>query len=274
MNLHLKTLAVTAAAFLVFGAGPVRAGLMDWWKATTQRGVVPPDKAQNQVKRYLERVLKREDFKVSQGRSILAAADRKTLDGHVVSRLDRFPEMAVADVTSRGTTGLAVLAGHGLAKGGWDPAKGYVAYVSLAVEAPFPVEADRALELTAQLVGEPAMFGFSVEAGPLWKESENYLVGALSGAEGAAQFAGGDAASDEGHGSGHDLDDIPAWVVRGWTELVWKGCPKPLEMGTLFALTRERNPKRCRLMHVTGVGNVAKGLFTGAIRLNKEDEEE
>jgi hypothetical protein len=85
---------------------------------------------------------------------------------------------------------------------------------------------------------------------------------------------GSDSASQQASGSGHHGEDIPAWVVRGWTDLVWKDLPKPLDMGVLIALTRERGGKSSRLSHVTGVGSISKGLFHGGIRLNKEDEEE
>jgi len=273
MALHTRTLeTIVVIAGLVCATAPVQSGVLEWFRLPSRRTVGSPDTAQSQMKKYLARVLKIEDLQVSGRKSALTSAERRALDSHVLSRIDRCPEAVIVDLSGRATKGIGVLGGSNLTKGEFSPAKGYVGYVSLVTSEPFPTEADQALNLVTKVVGESGLFGLSPEAGPVWKHVEQCIVGQVPGLDGAAQLSANQTAARTLPAES-DPEEIPAWSVRGLGELIWKGEPKPLEMGVLVALTRERGGKACRVTHVTGVGQPSKGLFSGAIRLNKDEEE-
>jgi hypothetical protein len=279
------------ALLALAGAPPVRAGLWNWFGLGQRRPRAEPQEAQARVSQYLTELLQRPGFQVSRGRSEMTREDRKALDSHFLSRLERTPEMVIASLAAPAAraTGFAVVAGPGVVRSGVDPVRGYLGFVVMFTDAPFPAEADRALSLAAHVLGEPALFGFAPEAGPLWPELEPYLSrnGAFPG-EGVAQFAGGASGTAPGTDeprvapyravSGErspGSDEVPAWVVRGATEMNWRRHAKPLEMGVMLVLLRRPGaPKGTQIIHVTGVGKLSRGLFKDAIRHSKKTDDE
>lgn len=268
---------ILATTFLA--AAPVRAGLFDMIKLPTGRAAIPAEAATQRVNEYLRDVLGVQDFKVTNGRGDFTGAEKKALDRHLTSRLDRAGQIVIADVAGPRGKGVLVIAGGDLASP-LDPKKGYLAYLSLDTDLVFPEDADRALSLMAHVIGEPALFGFAPEGGPLWKVTERYLSRGYAPGGGmpgqAGQFTSSDGAveayairKDE---PSPEQDEIPAWVVRGLHDLAWKK-EKPLEMGVLIALTRRPGTRVCRLTHVTGVGTLGKTLFKDFKRLATETEE-
>lgn len=269
------------------GAGvPSEAGIKDWFRFSGRAATVPAPVAEARVKEYLANVLKLDGLEVTSGRSEIGARERKHLDSHILSRVEKAPELAVVEVSGKRFKGVGILGGHRLQSKNWDPVRGYVAYLSLVTPNPFPGDADTALSLLAHVLGEPALFGFSCEAGPIWAQTERYLasyhVPAAAG-DGVAQFSGssGIAPYKARSDGAPDHDEIPAWVVRGLGDLIWrpgaaapsKDAAKPAEMGVLLAITREGSSRACRITHVTGVGKLGQSLFAGGHRLTKDDEE-
>lgn len=289
------------AAALAVGAWATAAGagVLDWLPFKGSKAPLPSAVAEARATEYLHQFLKATDLKIQRPRSDLTAKEKQTLDRHVVSRMDRFDEWAVADVKGPSGSGLVVVAGRGLAKGAWSPTKDYVGYLSLVVPHPLPREADRALSLMAHAVGKAPLFGVSPEAGPIWIELESYLqgpggAGGPPAPPGAGRLSGGSVSArgtldfivvgaDDDDDSEEtpildyspdprerppSADDVPAWVVRARVPLKSRQAKvgeKPLDLGLLMAMERQGN-RGCRITHVTSTGGLSAGLFAGAIK--------
>lgn len=270
---------IAILTLLVLSAVPAHAGLFDYFRLPTSQKEVEPAVADARVKQYLEDLLGIKKFTIKGGHGPLTAAETKALDAHITSRMTRAPSMVTARIEAEGLTGTCVIAGPDVASPGWDPTKGFLAYVQLDTALVFPSEADRAYSLAAHVLGEQALFGFAPEAGPMWKVTERYLQqnaaaggGPMGG--GMGQLNAGDPipyAVQSGE-SAPAADDIPAWAVRGLHDLKWKGAKKPVEMGLLIALTRRPASTVVRLTHVAGIGPLGKALFKDAHRLHTDDE--
>jgi hypothetical protein len=268
---------IHAVLLTLLFAVPAHAGLFDFISLPGGKSDVSADVAAKRVREYAKDVLGLKGFQITEPRGELTSAEKKTLDRHLTSRIDRAKHVAVANVSSPQGKGILVIGATNLTEDAWDPTKGYMAYLSMDTELVFPADADRALSLVVHLVGEPPLFGFAPEGGPLWKVTERYLSSRglgnpTGGPGGAGQFAGGTPEYQVQSGeTAPEADEIPAWVVRGLHDLKWKG-GKATEMGLLVALTRRPNTGLCRLTHVTGIGTLGKTLFKDAQRLKGNDE--
>ena len=265
---------IIATVCLALVATPADAGIRDLFRFNTS--TVPADVAEKRVRAYLDDVVRIPGLKVADGHGSPTSAEMKGLDSHITSRTDRAPEMVTARVTGKDVSGVVIVAGPGVTRPGWAPAKGYLAYLSLDSKLVFPEDADRAQALVSHLIGEPALFGFAPEAGPLWRVTERYLTKNYSAMPGdGARFADSEGPGPyqvrEGERS-PDEEEIPAWVVRGIGDLPGKH-DKPVEMGLLLALTRRPGTSFVRLTHVTGVGSLGKALFKDAQRAKKDGDE-
>jgi hypothetical protein len=280
---HVIPSRIALGIIVVLGlaARPVWAGFGDWFHLGSSHESLEPAVAQKRVGEYLRGVLGIKNWRVSNGRNDLTSRERRNLDSHVLSRLDRTQALAVVDVkTAGGVSGIGMLAAAKLDSGAFDPSAGYIAYISLLTDKVFPADADRALSLMTNVVPESSLFGFSPEGGPIWKVTDKYL-GKLPG-DPTAQFSGADSAADDAiipayqvhpNERSPDSDEIPAWVIRGTTDFIWRGS-KPLELGVLVTLDRRPGTTKCRLTHVTSIGDRGKQLFAGGIRASAKDKEE
>lgn len=264
-----------ALALALSCTAPATAGLLDYFRLPASQPEVPANVAEARVKEYLTSVLGLKKVEVKHGHGPMTAAEEKALDPHIVSRLKKGATMVTAEVDVEGIPGLAVIAGRDANAAVWDPTKGFLGYVQLDTTLVFPSEADRAFSLTVHVIGEPALFGFAPEAGPMWKVTERYLQQNASAPMGGGmgQLNAGDpvpyvAQSGE---TAPESDEIPAWVVRGLTDLKWKK-QKPVEMGLLVGLTRRPASTCVRLTHVAGTGPLGKQLWKDAHRLIEAEE--
>lgn len=266
-----------ALALALTCSAPATAGLLDYFRLPASQPDVAAPVAEARVRQYLTEVLGLKKVEVKNGHGPLTAAELKTLDSHITSRITKGAAMVTAQVDVEGIQGIAVIAGKDVASESWDPRVGFLAYVQLDTTLVFPSEADRAYSLAVHVVGEPALFGFAPEAGPMWKVTERYLQqnasAPMGGGGGMGQLNAGDpipyvAQSGE---EAPPADDIPAWVVRGLTDLKWKK-EKPVEMGLLVGLTRRPQSTCVRLTHVAGVGGLGKQLWKDAHRLTEPEE--
>jgi hypothetical protein len=248
-------------------ASSASAGVRDWLSMSS-REKVSPEVAQKRAQQYLSEVMKFDGFTVEGGKSEFTATERKALDKHVLSRLERASSIYVVRVEHKGAKGLLAIAGVDAKNEDFDPRAGYLAYLSLETGLVFPDEADRAHQIMAHLIGEPALLGFGPEAGPLWKSNDvislrGYSAGPMGGGNGQAQFTDTSGYHPIPNEASPDADEIPAWVIRGLHDLP----------GILAALTRKPGSNHCRLTHVTGIGSLGKALFKDGHRLAKETEE-
>lgn len=257
---------------------PATAGVRDWLSMSS-RDKVSPEAAQKRAHQYLTEVMKFDGFTVEGGKSEFTAAERKALDKHVLSRLERANAIHVVRVEHKGAKGVLAIAGTDAKSEEFDPRAGYLAYLSLETGLVFPDEADRAHQIMSHLIGEPALLGFGPEAGPLWKSNDiislrGYSAGPMGGGNGQAQFSDTSGYQPIPNEASPDADEIPAWVIRGLHDFPAKDAKdKPVEMGILAALTRKPGTNHCRLTHVTGIGTLGKALFKDGHRLAKETEE-
>lgn len=262
-------------------SAPGFAGVRDWLSMSS-RDKVSPELAQRRAQQYLIEVLKFDGFTVEGGRSDFSPQERKSLDKHVLSRIDRAGSVYVTRVEHKGVKGVFAVAGTGAKNEEFDPRVGYLAYLSLDTGLVFPDEADRAHQIMSHLIGEPALLGFAPEAGPLWKSNDiislrGYSAGPMGGGgagNGQAQFNDTSGYQPIAGETSPDADEIPAWVIRGLHDFPAKDPKdKPAEMGILAALTRRPGGNSCRLTHVTGIGSLGKALFKDGHRLARETEE-
>jgi hypothetical protein len=259
---------------------PSHAGLRDWLSLPSTRDKVSPELAQKRAQQYLTQIMQFDGFTVEGGKADFSPQERKNLDRHVLTRIDRATSLSVVRVERKDVKGVLAIAGVDPKAEAFDPHAGYLAYLSLETGLVFPDEADRAHQIMAHLIGEPAMLGFGPEAGPLWKSSD---IVSLRGYQPVAGQAGGNGQAQFNDTSGYqpiagekapDEEEIPAWVIRGLHDLPRPDAKdKPSELGILAALTRRPGTSACRLTHVTGVGSLGKALFKDGHRLAKETEE-
>ena len=272
--------AVRFASFacLLALAVPARAGLFDFFHLPSSQPDVAAAVAEARAKEYLEEVLGLKSLTIKDGHGAPTADELKSMDSHITSRMQRAPAMITAKLSAEGVTGIVVLAGPGVNDKEWDPSKGYLGCVQLDTGLVFPSDADRAYSLAVKVLGERALFNFAPEAGPVWKVTERYLqagatAGGMPGA-GAAQLAADDGSAVpyqvEAGEKAPEADEVPAWVVRGLTDLKYRK-QKAQEIGLLMSLTRRPASTCVRATHVTGLGPIGKALFKDAQRLPSDE---